>query len=226
MSGVEVFSEKRSSTLEEAKVSDEASIVPVVLNPLGWNALLKHARLQDYASGILKAGITVEDIFKMDTDNLAKVAEEKLKISKKGHQARLLRSIRSLRNEWFPKKEEIVEVDNETKANQDEGMSKSTKSSHSMHFTVTNQTDKKLQVYWVDYKGVETKYWSLTPGKTTSQQTFVTHPWKLRNSEDNTLVAWFVIKETDCDDQEMSKRKAIRRSICIKDGEAAIVSSS
>mmetsp|Transcript_20086 Transcript_20086/g.28281 ORF Transcript_20086/g.28281 Transcript_20086/m.28281 type:complete len:195 (-) Transcript_20086:193-777(-) len=183
------------------------------MDPKGWHALLDHARLLDYVSGVQQSGVKVEDIFEMEQKTIVEFIEEKLKISKRGHIARLRRSIEELRDEWFPKKEE---VDNETKSNQEEGMSKSTKYSHSMTFTATNKTPKKMSAYWVDYHGVEKKYWSLNPGQTKSQQTFVTHPWKLRNAEDNKLVGWFVVKETDCDDDEKMKRKAIRRHVCIE----------
>lgn len=50
--------------------------------------------------------------------------------------------------------------------------------------TFINRGDDTLFIYWINYKCEEVYFQTLEPGHQYTQQTFVTHPWVIRNSEE------------------------------------------
>ena len=53
-------------------------------------------------------------------------------------------------------------------------------------------TDRSVRLFWVDYGCKEVGYHVLGPGETRVQQTFVTHPWRIRDASTNVLYKEFV----------------------------------
>ena len=53
-------------------------------------------------------------------------------------------------------------------------------------------TDRSVRLFWVDYGCNEVGYDVLAPGQTRVQQTFVTHPWRVRDASTNALYKEFV----------------------------------
>lgn len=48
-------------------------------------------------------------------------------------------------------------------------------------------TDRSVRLFWVDYGCKEVGYAVLGPGQTWVQQTYVTHPWRVRDASTNAL---------------------------------------
>ena len=57
---------------------------------------------------------------------------------------------------------------------------------------ITNNRNRAVSVYWVDYQCKEELYQTIQPGGSYTQDTFVTHPWRIRDAADQTLLAQFV----------------------------------
>jgi hypothetical protein len=47
-----------------------------------------------------------------------------------------------------------------------------------------NQSSRTLDIYWLDYNGARVLYWTLSPGQSYDQSTYVGHPW-LAVDQDN-----------------------------------------
>lgn len=47
----------------------------------------------------------------------------------------------------------------------------------SLELAFVNETETRVTVYWIDFKGTRVFYNSLAPGESYTQQTYVTHPW-------------------------------------------------
>ena len=54
--------------------------------------------------------------------------------------------------------------------------------------TFVNSSDGSITVYWVDYLGTEQFWFELQPGQSQRQETFVTHPWCVRDKTSNTAL--------------------------------------
>lgn len=57
---------------------------------------------------------------------------------------------------------------------------KSVHSRYSVHVTFRNSSAEVVNVYWVDYRGKEKHYKTLQPNSEYVQQTYATHPWRLK----------------------------------------------
>lgn len=55
--------------------------------------------------------------------------------------------------------------------------------STSIHIIFRNTTKQTLSVYWVNYQGQDVLYSTLGPRQSYTQQTYVTHPWRVKESE-------------------------------------------
>ena len=50
-------------------------------------------------------------------------------------------------------------------------------------WTITNNTDAPLKLYWIDFDGKEVPYGEIAPGSSLSQnQTYSTHVWEVKNA--------------------------------------------
>jgi len=50
--------------------------------------------------------------------------------------------------------------------------------------TFVNNTDNTISTYWIDYQGARKFYASVPPGSSYIQETYVTHPWVVTNSQE------------------------------------------
>jgi hypothetical protein len=53
-------------------------------------------------------------------------------------------------------------------------------------------TDRTVRLFWVDYACNEVAYGVVGPGQTHVQQTFVSHPWRVRDASTNALYKEFI----------------------------------
>ncbi len=58
-----------------------------------------------------------------------------------------------------------------------------------MTLQFANHTDRIVNVYWINYDCTEELYMTLGPGKSYSQDSFVTHPWVVRDALSGTPLA-------------------------------------
>ncbi len=63
-----------------------------------------------------------------------------------------------------------------------EATSRSLNSGKSTFVTFVNQLDEAVRVYWLNFSGRRVFYRDIEPGERYRQQTFVTHPWVITNS--------------------------------------------
>ncbi|MEA5578698.1 CAP domain-containing protein [Anabaena sp. UHCC 0451] len=49
--------------------------------------------------------------------------------------------------------------------------------------TFINDTNRQVDIYWVNYQCEEVKYYTLRPGQSYRQRTYITHPWRVRDSQ-------------------------------------------
>lgn len=71
-------------------------------------------------------------------------------------------------------------------------------SSQPITLTFRNRTpDITLNIFWVDYGCSERSYGTIPPGADHVQQTFVTHPWRLRDARTGALLKEFVPAPSD-----------------------------
>ncbi len=54
--------------------------------------------------------------------------------------------------------------------------------------TFVNDTDRQVDIYWVNYQCQEVKYNTLSPGQSYRQRTYITHPWRIRDSQTGTTL--------------------------------------
>jgi len=57
----------------------------------------------------------------------------------------------------------------------------------SLHLVFANHTRGSVSIYWLDFNGERVWYNTLAPGESYSQQTFVTHPWVIVDSDGRCL---------------------------------------
>jgi hypothetical protein len=60
---------------------------------------------------------------------------------------------------------------------------RSLNSDRSTFVTFVNQHDESVRVYWLNFDGRRVFYRDIEPGESYRQQTFVTHPWVVTNSD-------------------------------------------
>ena len=60
---------------------------------------------------------------------------------------------------------------------------KSKSSKSAVTFTFANQSNKVLELYWINYRGDDIKYHTLRRGQIATQKTFMTHPWKIKDAK-------------------------------------------
>jgi hypothetical protein len=48
---------------------------------------------------------------------------------------------------------------------------------------LTNRSHEKVRLYWLDFDGAEKYYGELGPGRSTSFNTFISHPWCVRSAK-------------------------------------------
>ncbi len=66
---------------------------------------------------------------------------------------------------------------------------KSKESSQSVTITFINKTKESRTAMWVDFKGNPVQYFTIEPGQSFSQQTFLTHPWFFTDGPGNCIEA-------------------------------------
>jgi hypothetical protein len=66
---------------------------------------------------------------------------------------------------------------------------KSKESSTSITIKFINQTAESRTAMWVDFKGQPVQYFTIGPGQSFSQQTFLTHPWFFTDGPGNCIEA-------------------------------------
>ena len=54
-------------------------------------------------------------------------------------------------------------------------------------FTITNQTKMPLAVYWLNHEGKREKWFTLQPGETVTQDTFMNHWWEAADADGKCL---------------------------------------
>lgn len=64
------------------------------------------------------------------------------------------------------------------------------------NITFTNDSERTLRIYWIDYNCKETFYNTLPPGQSYTQPTFVTHPWSVRDANTDELLRQVVPADT------------------------------
>lgn len=64
-----------------------------------------------------------------------------------------------------------------------EGTIKSENSRSATSVTFVNQTDVAVRTYWLNFNGHRVYYRDIPAGESYTQQTFVTHPWVITNSD-------------------------------------------
>lgn len=66
-----------------------------------------------------------------------------------------------------------------------------------MNVTFVNNSDKTIDVYWVDYKCNKQLYATLPPGDSYVQGTFATHTWVFIDAETGEVLKEFVAGTAD-----------------------------
>ena len=59
---------------------------------------------------------------------------------------------------------------------------KSLNANLSVELTFSNHSPRKVEINWIDYKGKELLYGEINPGQNFQQNTFATHFWNARSS--------------------------------------------
>ena len=75
----------------------------------------------------------------------------------------------------------------------------------SLNLVFANRTRGSVSIYWLDFKGERVWYNTLAPGESYSQQTFVTHPWVILDT-DGRCVDQLVATEAGTFDVPIGKR--------------------
>lgn len=74
---------------------------------------------------------------------------------------------------------------------------RSTDSSTSIHITFQNTTTEIVHIYWVDYHGKEVFYRDLRPAESYVQQTYITHPWRIKDDKEEVLNEFVAVEDSD-----------------------------
>lgn len=53
--------------------------------------------------------------------------------------------------------------------------------------TFVNNSATTIRTYWIDYQGTRKFYAEVQPGRSYVQQTYLTHPWVVTNSQEDCL---------------------------------------
>lgn len=57
-------------------------------------------------------------------------------------------------------------------------------------FNFRNESRGPVQVFWLDYQGLRKLYHTLAPGQSYFQQTYLTHPWVITDTQNNCLMVF------------------------------------
>jgi hypothetical protein len=63
--------------------------------------------------------------------------------------------------------------------------------------TFVNWSGRAVNVYWVNYEGMEEFYFELQPGESGKQETYATHPWCVRDKASNAALLAIVATEDE-----------------------------
>ena len=55
---------------------------------------------------------------------------------------------------------------------------------------IENDSSQAIELYWVDYKGVEVEYKKIAPNTTYTQQTYFSHVWHFRDQQGNLILEY------------------------------------
>jgi len=67
----------------------------------------------------------------------------------------------------------------------------SVNSNISIHVLFKNETRIPVSVYWLNFQGGEQFYANIQPGQSHNQQTYVSHPWVIKNMNDSSFVGFY-----------------------------------
>jgi len=74
---------------------------------------------------------------------------------------------------------------------------RSTQASTSIKITFQNTTTETVHAYWIDYQGKEVFYFNLGPAESHVQQTYITHPWRIKDDNERVLNEFIAQKDSD-----------------------------
>jgi hypothetical protein len=74
---------------------------------------------------------------------------------------------------------------------------RSTEGSVSIFISFQNTSTKTVSIYWINYQGDEVFYCHLSPKHSYTQQTYVTHPWRIKGSNGQVLKE-FIANQNIC----------------------------
>lgn len=75
------------------------------------------------------------------------------------------------------------------------GKLRSEKSATAAKLVFSNQSDSERRITWIDFRGKEQKSIILEPGQDNIQQTFLTHPWLVRDADGKCLQVFRALGE-------------------------------
>ncbi len=73
---------------------------------------------------------------------------------------------------------------------------KSTDASQAATIVFANQTAGTVYGFWIDYSGTPQQWFSLAPGETLAQETYVTHPWAITNAAGSCMAIYVAVPGT------------------------------
>lgn len=85
--------------------------------------------------------------------------------------------------------------DAEALACREVGKLRSEKSASAAKLVFSNQSDSERRITWIDFRGKEQKSIILAPGQENIQQTFLTHPWLVRDADGKCLQVFRALGE-------------------------------
>merc|ERR1712061_344249 len=56
-----------------------------------------------------------------------------------------------------------------------------------LYVTFDNEADQQVELFWLDFQGVERSYGTIAPGASLDINTFATHPWKAYGIHDHSV---------------------------------------
>ncbi|MEL6223300.1 MAG: hypothetical protein AAFQ57_01285 [Cyanobacteria bacterium J06626_14] len=60
-----------------------------------------------------------------------------------------------------------------------------------------NTSKRAVAIYWLDYEGEEVFYYALQGGRSYDLQTYVTHPWCIRDAETGESITTAIVTSTE-----------------------------
>ncbi len=74
---------------------------------------------------------------------------------------------------------------------------KSWNSQHAAKLSIYNRTSILLDVFWLDYDGKEQKITEIAPGGATRLETYLTHPWIIKDRRSGRIIERIYVKQRD-----------------------------